>query len=101
MSSKNNDWPEEEVLRAILKLDGVSGQTVADIEDYLDDPRLLHEMHAREVDAILTAEDCAKANGEEFDPDNFPLPLEAHGLRRRLCAAVNSHWAQLCDAGAV
>lgn len=84
-----NDWPEERTLRAILTLPGVSGQTLSDVEDYLGDARLIHEMHDRE----------AAAMNESENPDD--IYCEAHELRRRLCAAVNAHWGQLCDARAV
>lgn len=89
-------WPEESVLRAILTLSGVSGQTISDIEDYLGDPCMLQEMEVRELAAMRHRELVEEIDAKEIDPEG-----EAHALRRRLCAAVNAHWHQLIAAGAV
>jgi hypothetical protein len=79
----NDGWPEEDVLRAILKLPGVSGQTMSEIEDYLDDIEMSLRFHEAEKDFP----------GAAYRP--------MHELRRSLHAAVNAHWSQLCEAGAV
>ena len=50
------NWPEESTLRAILTLPGVAGQTISDIEDYLGDPRMLHEMECLELEAMRQRE---------------------------------------------
>lgn len=94
-----SDWPEERTLLALLTLSGVSGQTIHDCEDYLAHTELIHEQWEGESHWIAVAKAEAEATGEDFDPD--ALNTEAHHLRRRLAQAVNAHWAQLCEIGAV
>ena len=82
-------WPDEQTLRAILELPGVSGETRHDIERYLADSRL-HEIEAER-------EQCQGKVGVT----EWTRTGAATKLRRSLNSAVQAHWSQLVEAGKI
>jgi hypothetical protein len=106
-------WPDEQTLRAILELPGVSGQTRHDIERYLDDPeswvrKARREMTPEQENARARYE--ARVEDDDAEDDTTLLEIEyeltiaqndATALHRALQGAFQSHYTQLLEAGKI